>query len=99
MNFSSTPPYAEAVSSVAPQCTHSIVRIFPNNVLPCPVVHQQNSRTPHGMYQPPLRSSQVRTATHPNSTYRLIASRQLLEIDLTYSQQTRKLFLIASFSG
>jgi hypothetical protein len=29
----------------------------------------------------------------------LIASRPLLEIDLTHSQQTRKLFLIASFSA
>ena len=55
----------------APGCTHSIVRIFPGNVLPCPVIHQQNSRTTHGMNQPPFRSSQVRTAAHPNSKHHL----------------------------
>jgi hypothetical protein len=154
------------------------------------VVHLQNSRTTHGMIQPLFRSSQVRIATHSNSTHRqahsihgpvtssnrntvshvadlahalattnhnsphtpfligssairnghnssvisvksnsnrsknaclcasfshvlhstnhrprrtsrarLIASRQILEIHLTCSQQTRKYFLIASFCG
>jgi hypothetical protein len=56
-----------ACVSPGPECPHSTVRIFPNNVLPCPVVHQQNSRTTHGMNQPPLRSLHVPTATHPNS--------------------------------
>ena len=37
----------------------------------------------------------LRRTTHAS----LIASRQLLEIELTSSQQTRKLFLIASFSA
>ena len=144
-----------------PKCTHSIVRIFSHNVLPCPVVHQQNSRTTHGMNQPPFRSSQVRNATHPNSkhhlahsnhnsrltpflidssairsvhnsslisgksysdrsknaclcarfshvlhstdrqphrtSHALLIATQILDIHLTCSQQTRKLFLIATF--
>jgi hypothetical protein len=151
------------MSSTAPQCTHSTVRIFSNNVLPCPVVRLQNSRTAHGMNQPPFRSPLVRTATQPNSTHRLahpnhnsplspfligssairnarkcpaitaksisnrsknaclcsrfshisrtthqqphrtsnasLIATQILEIHLTRSQQTRKLFLIATFSG
>jgi hypothetical protein len=37
--------------------------------------------------------------THRTAHAFLIASRQLLEIHLTCSQQTRKFFLIASFSG
>jgi hypothetical protein len=40
-------------------------------VLPCPVFHQQNSRTTHGMNQPPFRSSQLQNATEPSSTQRL----------------------------
>src|SRR5271156_521849 len=45
--------------------------------------------------------AQVSRTTNHQSRYAgafLIASRQLLEIRLTRSQQTRKLFLIASFS-
>jgi Ulp1 family protease len=67
------PSRAEAALT-APGCTHSIVRIFPGNVLPCPVIHQQNSRATHGMNQPPFRSSQVRIATHPNSKHQLAHS-------------------------
>jgi len=59
------------MSSTAPECTRSTVRIFPNNVLPCPVVHQQNSRTTHGMTQLPFRSSHVPTSIRPSSTQRL----------------------------
>ena len=52
--------------SPAPQCTHSSVRIFPNNVLPWPVVHQQNSRTTHGMNQPPPRTTHFLFDTNAN---------------------------------
>ncbi len=59
-----------------PRCTHSIVRIFPNNVLPCPVVHQQNSRTTHGMNQPPLRPAQFLFDTNGNPLSFLTPSKQ-----------------------
>jgi len=75
-------------------------------VLPCPVVHEQNSRTAHGMDQLPLRSSQVPTVLHstdhqPHSTCPpcLSGSRELLEMNLTCSEKTRKLFLIGGVCG
>src|SRR5271154_6558472 len=64
------------MSSAAPECTHSIVRIFPNNVLPCPVVHQQNSRTTHGMSQPPLPTTHFLFDTNKNPLRFLTPSEQ-----------------------
>jgi hypothetical protein len=47
---------------------------------------------------PPDHQSQIRNHRSPTPHF-LIASRQLLEICLSSSQQTRKLFLISSFSA
>jgi len=66
------------MSSTAPECTHSTVRIFPNNVLPCPVVHQQNSRTAHGMNQPPLPTAHSLFDTNENPLNFLTPSKQRL---------------------
>ena len=55
-----------ARASPAPECPHSTVRIFPDNVLPCPVVHQQNTRTTHRMNQPPLRTAHFLFDTNEN---------------------------------
>jgi hypothetical protein len=66
------------MSSAAPKCTHSTVRIFPNNVLPCPVVHQQNSRTTHGMIQPPLPTTYFLFDTNENPLNHLTPSKQRL---------------------
>jgi hypothetical protein len=57
-------------------CTHSTVRIFPNNVLPCPVVHQQNSRTTYGMNHPPLRTAQFLFDTNEDPFSFLTPSKQ-----------------------
>ena len=73
------------MSSAAPECTHSIVRIFPNNVLPCPVVHQQNSRTTHGMSQPPLPTTHFLFDTNENPLNHLTPSKQrLVAISVRY---------------
>src|SRR5271169_5787858 len=59
-----------------PECTHSTVRIFSNNVLPCPVVHQQNSRTTHRMNQLPLRTQHFLIATNENPLNFVTPSKQ-----------------------
>jgi hypothetical protein len=64
------------MSSTAPECTHSTVRIFPNNVLPCPVVHQQNLRTTHGMTQPPPYAAHFLFNTNENPLNFLTPSKQ-----------------------
>ena len=64
--------------SPASQCTHSTVRIFSNNVLACPVVHQQNSRTAYGMNQPPLGTAQFLFDTNENPLSFLTPSKQRL---------------------
>ena len=66
------------MSSTAPECTHSTVRIFPNNVLPCPVVHQQNLRTTHGMTQPPPYAAHFLFNTNENPLNFLTPSKQRL---------------------
>jgi hypothetical protein len=68
-----------------PECTHSTVRIFPNNVLPCLVVHQQNSRTTHGMSQPPLPTTHFLFDTNENPLNHLTPSKQrLVAISVRY---------------
>src|SRR5580704_5710398 len=69
---------SSCLRSPASECTHSIVRIFPNNVLPCPVVHQQYSRTTHGMNQPPLPTAHFLFDTNENPLNYLTPSKQRL---------------------
>ena len=81
-----------------PECTHSTVRIFPDNVLPCPVVHQRNSRTTHRMNQPPLRTAHFLFDTNENSLNFLTPTKQrALAISIRYKWSHFARSLIRNF--
>jgi hypothetical protein len=64
----------------------------------CVIISRALISTPQGGYMVHAARASTVSAPAPLSTRNfLIASRQILKIELTHSQQTRKLFLIASF--
>jgi len=66
----------------------------------CVIISHALISSPQGGYMVHAARASIASAPAPPSTrHFLIASRQILKIKLTHSQQTRKHFLIASFSA